>query len=63
MDILFWPVTNKKEREKIIKGLNSGIERRRDNDSNIIIIKDDPVTYYVKLDNLMMLKYIDNKKL
>jgi hypothetical protein len=56
---MFWPVT-KKERKKIEKALEqSGIER----DDNMITIQDGPVTYYVKLDNLKMLKYVDRTKL
>ena len=56
---MFWPVT-KKERKRLEEAIkNSGIER----DDNMIRVSDGPITYYIKLDNLKMFKYIDNKKL
>ena len=56
---MFWPVT-KKERKKLEWAIEkSGIER----DDSTISIQDGPITYYIKLNNLKMFKYVDNKKL
>jgi hypothetical protein len=58
---MFWPVINKKEREKIIKAVEESPPVLAA--ETVIIHEDGPLTYFVNTKTFRMLKYIDGKRL
>lgn len=57
---MFWPVINKKERQKIIKAIE---EMHSVLPETITIHDEGPVTYFVNTKTFVMLKYIDSGRL